>query len=113
MDTHPAIPSSCHFPTPHLQRRATAVKPYGHCSSEPLFLIHRYRAGSVHYVSPNEANLKQTDRMQELGIFKEVHTEIGHIIVASVDVENVKKLLDEDEVALRKLIGKVDQPQLA
>ncbi|MCB0155244.1 MAG: isocitrate lyase family protein, partial [Anaerolineae bacterium] len=45
-----------------------------------LFLIHRYKVDSIHYVSPNEANLKQAERMKEFGIFAEVHPEIGHII---------------------------------
>ena len=50
-----------------------------------LFLIHRYRAGSVHYVTPTEDNLAQTQRMKDLGIFTVVRTEIGQIIVADVD----------------------------
>ncbi len=50
-----------------------------------LFLIHRYRAASLHYVTPTEDNRLQTQRMQELGIFTAVTTEIGQIIVANVD----------------------------
>jgi isocitrate lyase len=78
-----------------------------------LFLIHRYKVASVHYVTPNDANLMQTNRMRDWGIFKEVHTEIGHIIVASVDTEQVKTLVDEGQVELRKLIEKADQPVMA
>src|ERR1019366_9319811 len=46
-----------------------------------LFLIHRYRASSVHYVTPTEDNELQAERMKNLGIFSDVHTEIGQIIV--------------------------------
>jgi isocitrate lyase len=72
-----------------------------------LFLVHRYRAVSVHYVSPTEDNLKQTSGMQALGIYAEVHTEVGQIIVAGVNEEKVRELLDTDEKALTKLITKV------
>lgn len=71
-----------------------------------LFLIHRYKANSVHYVTPTDDNLKQTAGMKKLGIFNEVSTEIGDIIVASVDSERVKALLKPDEVELKKLISK-------
>jgi len=52
-----------------------------------LFLIHRYRAGALHYLTPTEDNRSQTQRMQELGIFSVVRTEIGQIIVADVNRE--------------------------
>ncbi len=71
-----------------------------------LFLIHRYKSVSVHYVSPNEANRKQTEKMKELGIFEEVNTEIGQIIVASVNTPWIKTLLAADGAALQKLITK-------
>jgi len=71
-----------------------------------IYLIHRYKVFSVHYVSPTEDNLPQTRRMMELGIYHEVNTEIGHIIVAGVDGERIKELLNPDRVALRALIAK-------
>ncbi len=71
-----------------------------------LFLIHRYRIASVHYVSPNEANLRQTESMAKMGIFEEVHTEIGHIIVASVNGDRIKELVNADSGGLQKLISK-------
>ncbi len=71
-----------------------------------LFLIHRYKSSSVHYVTPTDDNLKQTTGMKKLGIFDEVSTEVGDIIVASVDTERVKALLNPDEVELKKLISK-------
>ena len=71
-----------------------------------LFLIHRYKIISVHYVSPNDANLKQSERMKEMGIFEEVHTEIGHIIVASVNTDKIKEIVNSDGTNLKKLIAK-------
>ncbi|MCG3210544.1 MAG: Isocitrate lyase 2 [Anaerolineae bacterium] len=73
-----------------------------------LFLIHRYRIASVHYVSPNEANLRQTESMAKMGVFEEVHTEIGHIIVAGVNSSRIKELVDADSGALAKLISKAE-----
>lgn len=71
-----------------------------------LFLINRYKAVSVHYVSPTEDNQKQTQGMKKLGIYNDVNTEIGHIIVASVNTEFVKKLMNPDQVQLKKLVTK-------
>jgi isocitrate lyase len=71
-----------------------------------LFLIHRYKSISVHYVSPTEDNQKQTKGMRKLGIYDEVNTEVGHIIVAGVNTERIKELLNPDQVELKKLITK-------
>jgi len=71
-----------------------------------LFLIHRYAATAVHYVTPTEDNEFQTQRMKDLGIFSGVHTEIGQIIVAQVSKEGVAKLLEPDRVLLMEMIRK-------
>jgi isocitrate lyase len=71
-----------------------------------LWLIHRYKAGSVHYVSPTEENRYQTAKMRSHGVFAAVNTEIGQIIVADVDDARVEALLAGDRVALGKLIRK-------
>ena len=39
-----------------------------------LFLLHRYKAGLVHYLSPTEDNQHQALKMQRLGIFANVNT---------------------------------------
>ncbi len=75
-----------------------------------LFLIHRYKAVSVHYVSPTDDNLKQTEGMQALSVYDAVNTEIGHIIVAEVNNAHVKILLDSDQTALKKIISKEKKP---
>jgi isocitrate lyase len=71
-----------------------------------LFLIHRYNASSVHYVTPTEDNEFQTQRMKSVGIFSDVHTEIGQIIVAQVNKEHVAELLKPDRVLLLEMIRK-------
>jgi isocitrate lyase len=77
-----------------------------------LFLIHRYKAGSVHYVTPTEDNQVQAERMKSLGIFSDVHTEIGQIIVAHVGTQVVAELLKPDRSALAEMIRKTS-PQPA
>jgi isocitrate lyase len=71
-----------------------------------LFLIHRYKAVSVHYVSPTDDNQQQAQKMMRLGIFADVNTEVGQIIVASVNRDGVRALLDPDRDALSRLISK-------
>jgi isocitrate lyase len=71
-----------------------------------LFLIHRYRAGSLHYLTPSEDNRSQTQRMQDLGIFSVVRTEIGQIIVAEVNRERVVELVRPGAESLAELIRK-------
>jgi isocitrate lyase len=70
-----------------------------------LFLMHRYQADSVHYLTPTEDNVAQTQRMLELGIFASVATEVGQIIVAEVDRGRIEELTRPDQIALAELIG--------
>jgi isocitrate lyase len=71
-----------------------------------LFLIHRYKAETIHYVTPTDDNVGQTQGMQKLGLFDGVNIEIGDIIVADVDQERVPELLKADREALQRLINK-------
>ncbi|RMG42712.1 MAG: isocitrate lyase, partial [Methanobacteriota archaeon] len=71
-----------------------------------LFLIHRYKCYSVHYVSPTEDNLKQTEGMKALGIYDDVKTEIGDIIVANVNMKRIRELMNPDQKELTRLITK-------
>jgi isocitrate lyase len=71
-----------------------------------LFLIHRYKTGAVHYVTPTEDNQRQTQKMKTLGVFSDVHTEIGQIIVARVNAVRIAELIAPDREALRSLIQK-------
>lgn len=70
-----------------------------------LFLVHRYRIDSVHYLTPTEDNHRQTEAMKARGLFRSVNDEVGEIIVADVDHEHVARLLEPDRKALRELIG--------
>jgi isocitrate lyase len=70
-----------------------------------LFLIHRYKIDSVHYLTPTDDNKRQTEGMKARGIFSAVNDEVGEIIVADVDKDNVKHLLETDRVALAKLLA--------
>ncbi|MBS9535262.1 isocitrate lyase ICL2 [Mycobacterium sp. M1] len=73
-----------------------------------LWLIHRFKAQAVHYVTPTQDNLYQTEKMKEHGIFRNVHQEVGEIIVADVNKDRIIELLSSDRVALGKLIRKED-----
>lgn len=70
-----------------------------------LFLIHRYKADSLHYLTPSDDNHRQTEKMKERGIFSRVNDEVGQIIVADVDREKVKALIEPDKKALQALIA--------
>ncbi len=71
-----------------------------------LYLVHRYKADVVHYVSPTDDNQYQAAKMRSHGIFAEVNTDIGQIIVADVDAARTAELLQPDRVKLWKLIRK-------
>jgi len=71
-----------------------------------LYLIHRYKTDSVHYVAPTEDNQYQAEKMKSQGLFSEVKTEVGQIIVADVNHAHVGELLAPDRVELMKLIKK-------
>jgi len=61
-------------------------------------------------VSPTADNLKQTEGMKALGIYDQMNTEIGHIIVAGVNQQRISELLDSDRGELKKLIFKQAAP---
>jgi isocitrate lyase len=69
-----------------------------------LFLIHRYKVESVHYMTPTEDNQRQTEGMREHGLFASLNTEVGKIIVADVNGERIAELLGVDGVAMGTLI---------
>jgi isocitrate lyase len=73
-----------------------------------LFLLHRYKTGLVHYLSPTDDNQHQALKMQRLGIFSDVSNQAGLIIVAGVSATRVAELLNPDRVVLRKLINKTE-----
>jgi len=73
-----------------------------------LWLIHRFKAEGVYYVTPTEDNLYQTEKMKSHGIFRDVYPEVGEIIVADINHERIEELLAPDQKALQRLIRKED-----
>jgi isocitrate lyase len=71
-----------------------------------LWLVHRFKCDSVHYVSPTEDNQYQAAKMKSHGLYSEVHTEVGQIIVAAVNHSRIDELLAPDHAALWRLIRK-------
>ena len=69
-----------------------------------LFLIHRYKIDSLHYLTPTDDNKRQTEGMKRHEIFSAVNDEVGQIIVADVNKERVKTLAAADRAALTALI---------
>ncbi|ABM13782.1 MULTISPECIES: isocitrate lyase ICL2 [Mycolicibacterium] len=73
-----------------------------------LWLIHRFKAEIVYYVTPTEDNIYQTEKMKSHGIFSDVYQEVGEIIVADVNQARIDELLAPDRKALIRLINKQD-----
>ncbi|MBU3684900.1 MAG: isocitrate lyase family protein [Mycobacterium sp.] len=73
-----------------------------------LWLVHRFKADAVYYVTPTEDNKYQTEKMKAHGIFSTVNKDVGEIIVADVNQARIDELLGSDRKALQKLIRKED-----
>jgi isocitrate lyase len=73
-----------------------------------LWLVNRFKAEAVYYVTPTEDNLYQTDKMKSHGIFSDVHQDVGEIIVAELNQPRIEELLAPDREALGRLIRKED-----
>jgi isocitrate lyase len=71
-----------------------------------LFLFHRYKVDSAHYVTPTEDNQRQAEGMKREGLFRSVVQEVGEIIVADVDKARVKELVGADRKAFEALVAK-------
>ncbi len=69
-----------------------------------IFLIHRYRAESIHYLVPTEDNRRQCERMLEMGILRAVADEVGDIIVAEVGTSVVQALVQPESEERARLI---------
>jgi isocitrate lyase len=72
-----------------------------------LFLIHRYEAASVHYLTPSDDNRRQCESMLKLGIFETVNDEVGEIIVADVNAAVIRALVEPGSNERERLITKV------
>jgi isopentenyl diphosphate isomerase/L-lactate dehydrogenase-like FMN-dependent dehydrogenase len=73
-----------------------------------LWMIHRFKADAVYYVTPTEDNVYQTEKMKSHGIFRDVNKDVGEVIVADVNHPRIEELLAPDREALMRLIRKED-----
>ena len=73
-----------------------------------LWMVHRFKADAVYYVTPTEDNVYQADKMKAHGIFTDVHKDVGEILVADVNQARIAELLAPDRAALKRLIAKED-----
>ena len=69
-----------------------------------LFLVHRYKAAGIHYLTPTEDNARQSESMKAHGIFSATHEEVGEIIVADVNMDVIRPLVEVESAAREKLI---------
>ena len=71
-----------------------------------LFLIHRYKAAAVHYLTPDRGQPPPgREHEARCGIFESTNEEVGEIIVAEVNSEVVAALVKEADER-EKLITK-------
>jgi isocitrate lyase len=70
-----------------------------------LFLIHRYKADSIHYLTPNEDNEAQAAGMERHGLFRQVNNETGLVLIATVNPDRIAALTGRDEQALTELLA--------
>jgi len=79
-----------------------------------IFLLNRFKSNAVHYLTPSKDNVGQCEGMQRRGIYKNVKEEIGHLIVADVNVDNVAEYLEKDGQKTNELLPDVKvEPVLA
>lgn len=69
-----------------------------------LFLIHRYKAESIHYLTPTEDNKNAADAMVRRGLFTSSHDEVGDIIVADINGDTVAEWVKPDSAGRQALI---------
>ena len=69
-----------------------------------LFLIHRYKAAAIHYLTPTQDNQRAAESMRKRGLFENTYEEVGEIIVADVDQAVVKALVDAESAERERLI---------
>ena len=69
-----------------------------------LFLIHRYKAAGIHYLTPTEDNHGAAASMKKRGIFENTYDDIGEIIVADVNSAVVAALVLPDSPSRKDLI---------
>lgn len=70
-----------------------------------FFLLHRYKADLVHYVTPTHDNRLSVQRMIQNGVFRAARTDDPNIIAIEVDTARAQKIFANDE-SIRRFIAK-------
>jgi len=70
-----------------------------------LFLIHRYKAGSIQYLTPTEDNKGAAESLTRRGLFSASHDEVGDIIVADIDTPQIAELVKPGSPARQAIIA--------
>jgi isocitrate lyase len=70
-----------------------------------LFLIKRYEASAIHYLTPTDDNHRQSESLRKRGIFSSTTDEVGEIIVAEINDDFVEKLVAADSPERAALIA--------
>ncbi|TKB25203.1 isocitrate lyase family protein [Desulfopila sp. IMCC35006] len=71
-----------------------------------IFLIHRYKADIIQYMTPTDDNRQQINGMKRHELFEDVIEEIGDIIVAHVNRKAVAEMARHDGQGIQQLINK-------
>lgn len=79
------------------QNTAPALRRKRLMTAAQLFLIHRYKVESLHYLTPSDDNAAQVRGMKNLGIFSNVSADTGLIILADVNAARVAELVAADK----------------
>jgi isocitrate lyase len=70
-----------------------------------LFLIHRYKAEAIHYLTPTEDNRGAAEALTRRGLFTSNHDEVGDIIVAEINTAEVAKMVKPDSPERQAIIS--------
>jgi isocitrate lyase len=70
-----------------------------------FFLLHRYKADLVHYVTPSADNRLSVQRMIHNGVFRSARTDDPNIIAIEVDSAQAQKIFANDE-SIHRFIAK-------
>ncbi len=72
-----------------------------------LFLIHRYKAEAIHYLTPTDDNRAAAEALTRRGLFSSNYDEVGDIIVADINAAQVAELVKPDSLARQAIIDGV------
>ena len=74
-----------------------------------FFLLHRYKADLVHYVSPTDDNRLSVTRMIQNGVFRASRTDDPNIIAMVVDMARGQKIFANDD-SIKRFIARQFKP---